>query len=175
MTCSFSKLRRNRKGIMAKKFEIDKYNLDIECEKICGTIQDVGTVLSAAKGKLATLENELELTKARLRIKVRTNPQIYGLREKPTKDEVDDQVTIMDPYQEAKHECMAQEGLVEQLKSDLSALMVKKSMIGEDISLYIAGYWRVKEVVTRTQEAQREVNKINRGEHNRRVKGERSD
>jgi hypothetical protein len=93
----------------------------------------------------AVAKAQLEVTAARLRLRIRTNPVGFGLKEKPTVDDVDSAVICQKVYQDALTNLNNSKYTLDVASADVTAYLDRRKAIEGLIELMALDYYAERE------------------------------
>lgn len=130
-----------------KRLPIDQYNLEKECQEQPSLYEEIGEWVSEVRAVAKTKKEHLEFIKADLSLKIRKDPEKYGLSDKPTVASVDAAILVSNEYREALDEYLELNKLADEATILLSATEQRKSMIRDLVRLFIYSYYSREDVV----------------------------
>lgn len=142
---------------MSNLGHIDRSRLDEEWVKQPDLVDEYVRLLPDAKLKVNTLEAKLKLVEAELRHEIRSDLVTFGLRGKPTKDEIDAAVVMHDRYKEAVRRLNQAKHRVDVINAALKTLDNRKAALEDLVKLFGMGYFAKPTVDQTTQYKAREV------------------
>jgi kynurenine formamidase len=120
--------------------DIDKNQLDVECERQPELVYQYGCKLADAKKELAEANADLDVIKAEVADDVRSNPKKYGL-DKITVDAVASAVAAAKEVKAATTDVIAARHLVDTTQAAVNALDHKKRMLENLVDLHGRDYF----------------------------------
>ncbi len=133
-------------------FDIDPRALDREWIAQPGRARAAGVREADARHAHAQAKAALEVTAARLLLKIRDNPGAYGLRDKPTVDEIEAAVVIHADHQTAVARLNQTEYEVNVAKADTTAYVDRRKALEAQVDLLGLDYQSEREPVARTEQ-----------------------
>lgn len=120
---------------------IDKNSLDVEWETHPAKVEKWGDRLADAQDLREELRDKLELKYAKLSSKIRSNPEDYGLKDKPTEGAINNIVIKDKEYLTMRKEVRDAESEVNHLSVVMKALDHRKRALEKLTDLFFSGYW----------------------------------
>lgn len=137
-------------------FEIDRARLDVEWLGQPRLSREAGRRRARAALVQARAEAARKLTKARLYLAVRGQPGAYGLRDKPTVDEVDAAVEAHDDYAAAVATALDAQHELDVADADVTAYIDRRKALESLVQLTALNYATEKAPVAKTRSAPEE-------------------
>jgi len=130
---------------LKKKLPIDIYNLEEECRNQPALHQEVSEAVADAKRRAKAAAKHVEFVKADFLIKIRREPEKYGLS-KVTEASVDAVAVVQPAYQEAIKKMLDAEEYASALAGLEVSMMQRKSMLNDEVSLFLKSYYTAQEM-----------------------------
>jgi hypothetical protein len=121
---------------------LDLSRLELDFLEQTPLMRNAVSVSAKAKNAVAHATRELEVVKAKTKMKVRANPGKFGIPNgKPTKDQVDDALTLSEVYQLALQKVHDAQFAVDKVAGHVKWLDDRRRTIEGLITLHGQGYW----------------------------------
>lgn len=119
----------------------DKAKLDIACERQAALAQKWGEKLADAVYDLDQLKANKDVVQAEVELRIRNDPDTYGIDGKLTEATVKAQVEVDPDYKIIVMQCNTKKHKVGIYQAQVNAIEHQKRMIEKEIDLYGMGYF----------------------------------
>ena len=124
----------------SEEINIDRYNLEKECSENGGRVIYWGEQWAKAEAEKERAKKQLDEIRAELDIKIRKNPENYGL-EKITEGAINSLIPLQKDYIRASDDCINARELAMKLTMVKEAFIQRKDLLLGEIRLFLAGYY----------------------------------
>ncbi len=136
---------------MDNPFQINPDRLDNELVEMPSRLRDAGMREADARHALAQAKAKLDVTRARILLAVRKNPEDFHLRAKPNEAEVDATVTLHNDYQRDLEEVNHARKLLDLAEADTRAYEGMRQSVGRLVDLVQIAYYSERPVTSATE------------------------
>jgi len=119
---------------------IDPMALDMECMGQPGLMVDYAGHLAFARKQVDLAKEDVDVTKAELDKKIRTDPDSFGVA-KITEEVVKNTILLQDKYREVYHHYLDVKEQTDLLELAVRALAARKDMLQEMVKLWLGQYF----------------------------------
>ena len=126
---------------LRQKLLIDQFDLETECCKQPIIYDEVGEWVASIKAASRTAKEHVSFVESDLILRIRKNPEEFGVAGKLTVDVVTACVKVHPEYQQAFEEYVEAERLANEAITLLESVAERKSSVRDLVRLYIAHYY----------------------------------
>lgn len=137
--------------------EVDLLQLELECAHQSRLHQYWSAKLAKARKTLRDAEAELKVVKAELGKAIRSHPARFGLKDKPNKDSVEDEVILQDEYQQQVRVVNEAHYAVDMLFGVVMSLDDRNEQLSNEVKLHGQGYFSTPRTSYEASQSIREV------------------
>jgi len=127
---------------------INQFSLEQECLQQAALYEEIGEWVSSVRADAKRSKEHLDFIKADLSLKIRKNPETYGLSGKVTEGSIDAVITTSNEYQGAVTTYIEADKLANEASVLLAAVEQRKSMLRDLVRLFIYSYYSREDVVS---------------------------
>jgi len=131
----------NKEMDYKKDLEIDKFNLDEECEKQPRKFAIWAEKYIEAKRERDKIKQRIKVKRAEVEKNIRQTPENYGLNGKMTEAMVKAEIELQKEVQELENELIEKNYKVGILEVAKEAFQDRKKELENEVGLYIGNYW----------------------------------
>lgn len=131
-----------------QRLPINQFELEKECLQQAALYDEIGEWVSSVRAEARKAKEHTEFVRADLSLKIRKNPETYGLSGKVTEGSVDAVITTSDEYQGAVTTYIETDKLASEASILLAAVEQRKSMLRDLVRLFIYSYYSREDVVS---------------------------
>jgi len=126
---------------------INSMELDEECRRQAEKFELIGQLASRARSLAKKSKAVFEFVAADLKLKIRKNPEGFGLSGKVTNDAVNETLTIQEEYQQAQDDYFLISKIASDFSNLVSSMEQRKAMLRDLVGLYIHKYFSNQSLV----------------------------
>lgn len=152
---------------------IDKYNLDVECERQPALYEKWSRKWAIANARMEQLKAKRDLVEAELDSEVRSNPETYNITGRVTEQAIKVAVRQTNEWLNANHDLQEASLLANVLAGAKWAMEQRKEMISDLVRLHGSQYFArpvITQQVTEEVPTQRTMNQVNQLQESRRTR-----
>jgi hypothetical protein len=124
-----------------QRLPVDQFSLEKECVEQPSLYEEIGEWTFSMRAEAKRSKEHLDFIKADLSLKIRKNPETYGLSGKVTEGSIDAVITTSDEYQSAVTTYIETDKLASEASVLLAAVEQRKSMLRDLVRLFIYSYY----------------------------------
>jgi hypothetical protein len=131
-----------------QRLPVDQFSLEKECVEQPSLYEEIGEWTSSMRAEAKRSKEHLSFIQADLSLKIRKNPETYGLSGKVTEGFIDAVIITSEEYQQALTNSIETDTLANEASVLLAAVEQRKSMLRDLVRLFIYSYYSREDVVS---------------------------